>query len=135
MMAVYMFSSPEELVCSQGIPTGVCGWDTGINWGREIEGEGLCDTLEIGSGKKGKPHLVFCYQAGMRLGGLVLGVSMRNMCLLWGSLLPYEEWPFGCQGIPAKVGLWDKDTVVGRSLLGEDLWNLWEMGWGGGHDS
>lgn len=55
---------------------------------------------------------------------------MRNMCLLWGFLLPYEEWPFGCQGIPAKVGLWDKATVVGRSLLGEDLWNLWEMGWG-----
>lgn len=50
----YLFSWPTQLECSQGMPTGVGGWDNGMSWGKEGGGKGLYVHLGIGSERKGR---------------------------------------------------------------------------------
>lgn len=47
-----LFSWLAQLMCSKGMPASVAGWDTGVNWGRLIQGD-LYNQLEIELEKKG----------------------------------------------------------------------------------
>lgn len=64
--SVAMFSWPAQLVCSQGMPTGSRGWDTGMIW--EKEGR----RRSSGSEKKERLQQVLSYRAGVESRGLNL---------------------------------------------------------------
>lgn len=44
------------MVFSQGVSADVGGWDTETNMGKEGWRRGLCDFLEMGSERKGRPN-------------------------------------------------------------------------------
>lgn len=69
MTVSYLFYWPAQLLCSQGIPVDIGGWNNGMSWGegRKCRGkEGLCVPLEM----KSEIHIkVTAIDSRMRLGG------------------------------------------------------------------
>lgn len=45
-------------------------------------------------------------------------------------LLPWEEQPLGCQGMSARIGVWDRATAWGKEVCRRDVWVPQEMGAG-----
>lgn len=107
-----------QLVCSQGIPAGVRGLDTGMIWGKEGWRKSVCDSLEMGSERKERLQWGSCYRMRDETGWvLVLRSSRRPMGLPSAYLLAWQELPFISKGCLWRLEPWKKQQVVGGELL------------------
>ena len=84
--------------------TGVGGWVIGMNWGRELGGEGLCDPLELESARKERSQQVSGDRAGDEFRVLDLRSRRRDVVLPSVCLLPWEEFPLGLQVCLLELG-------------------------------
>lgn len=67
-------SQPGKLVCSQELPSGAKGEDTGMGWKKDAR-RSLRDPLGMDAERKGRPPQVFCYRSGNLVCGSVDQIS------------------------------------------------------------
>lgn len=61
--------------------------------------------------------------------GMKLGIQFGGAeDLQLAYLPPWPEWSISSQGVPAGVGMWDKEMSDGREVRKEDLCSLLERG-------
>lgn len=116
-------------MCSQGIPTGIGGWVTGMRMGKggwrkrclffhrdSVGGEKDCISFPVAELSWDWEH---------RLSGVVV----EGWVCLQSYLLPCEELFLGWQKVQVRAGSWSKATSGRRGLGGDCLWNPQEI-WG-----
>lgn len=123
LLLACLFPWPASLVCLQGMPLTVGGWDTENSWGKD----GLKRTSRPNGNvvrEERRPPLVVYYGVWDKTWQIGTRRAEGDVNILQSVyLFPWKGWPLDCKEVPDGIGVWDKAIGWGE-WLGQEIYRI-----------